>query len=97
MNQAVNHKHYVIYSYWYKSNKVGFIQEIHILPSYSQKMVHKPIFGHTFFGHNSAIFRPTGLKIFIGTHETIIYWGMGEGATLKNIKKFLPRFFQSIF
>ena len=31
------------------------------------------IFGQTFFGHNSAIFEPIGLKLFIGTQKTIIY------------------------
>ena len=31
------------------------------------------VFWHTYFGHNSAIFRPIGLKIFMGTQETIIY------------------------
>ena len=32
-----------------------------------------PIIGHTFFGNNSLIFGPIGLKIFMGTQETIIY------------------------
>ena len=32
-----------------------------------------PIFGHTFFGHNSAIFGPAGLKILMGAQETISY------------------------
>ena len=31
------------------------------------------IFGHTFFGHKSAIFRPIGLTTFLGTQETIFY------------------------
>ena len=36
-------------------------------------MAHMPTFGHTFFGHNSAILGPIGLKIYMGTQETIIY------------------------
>ena len=32
-----------------------------------------PIFGHTFFGHELAIFGPIRLKILKGTQETIIY------------------------
>ena len=32
-----------------------------------------PIFGHTYFDHNSAIFGQIGLKIFMGTQETFIY------------------------
>ena len=32
-----------------------------------------PIFGHTFFGHNSATFEPIGLKIFKGTQGTTIF------------------------
>ena len=35
-------------------------------------MVRMPIFGHTFFGHNSAISGPIGLKFFMG-FQTIIY------------------------
>ena len=31
------------------------------------------IYGHTFFGHNSAILGPIELKFFMGTPETIIY------------------------
>ena len=31
------------------------------------------IYGHTFFGHTSAIFCPIGLKIFLVTQEIIIY------------------------
>ena len=42
-------------------------QKIPKNPNYS-------IYGHTFFGHNSAIFWPIGLKFFVGTNETIIYW-----------------------
>ena len=35
------------------------------------------IYGHTFFGHNSAILWPIGLKCFLGAQETIIYrWVM---------------------
>ena len=37
------------------------------------KMACMPIFGHTFFAHNSAIFGPIGLEILMGTQETIIY------------------------
>ena len=37
-------------------------------------MARKPMFGHTFFGHNSAISGLIGLKIFKGVQETIIYW-----------------------
>ena len=40
---------------------------------YGQNKVRKPIFGHTFFGHNSAIFGLIGLRIFMGTPETINY------------------------
>ena len=29
--------------------------------------------GHTFFGHNSAIFCPIGLETFLVTHKIIIY------------------------
>ena len=36
-------------------------------------MARMPIFGHTFFVHNSAIFWPIGLKIFKGTQDTFIY------------------------
>ena len=32
-----------------------------------------PIFGHTFFGHNSAVFGSIKLQFFEGAHETIIY------------------------
>ena len=41
-----------------------------------QKLLQKAnysIYGHTFFGHNSAIFGPIGLKFFMGTQGTIIY------------------------
>ena len=38
------------------------------------KYTNYSIYGHTFFGHNSAIFWPIGLKCFVGTKETIIYW-----------------------
>ena len=41
-----------------------------------QKLLQKAnysIHGHTFFGHNSAIFGPIGLKFFMGTQGTIIY------------------------
>ena len=31
------------------------------------------IYGHTFFGHNSAIFKLIWLKFFLGTQGTIIY------------------------
>ena len=34
----------------------------------AKNMVQKNIFGHTFFGH----FVPIGLKLFVGTQETII-------------------------
>ena len=47
--------------------------KIHIGPSYGQKMARMPIFGHTFFGHNSAISGPIRLKFFMGVQETIIY------------------------
>ena len=36
-------------------------------------MSHTSIFGHTYFGHKSAIFGAIGLKILLGTQETIIY------------------------
>ena len=45
---------------------------LYIWPSYGQTMAHMPIFGHTCFGHNSAIFGPIGLKLFMGAQETII-------------------------
>ena len=32
-----------------------------------------PIFGHTIFDHNSAMFWPIVLKHFMGNQETIIY------------------------
>ena len=41
-----------------------------------QKLLQKAnysIYGHTFFGHNSAIFGTIGLKFFMGTQVTIIY------------------------
>ena len=47
-------------------------KNIHIWPSYGQKMACMTIFGYTFFGHNSAIFWPIGLKFCIETPETII-------------------------
>ena len=37
------------------------------------KMARMPIFGHTFFGHNSTIFGQIELKFFMGVQETIIY------------------------
>ena len=49
-------------------------KNIHIWPSYGQKMAHMPIFWHTFFDHNSAIFGPIGLTFFMETKETIIHW-----------------------
>ena len=36
-------------------------------------MAHMPIFGLTFFGHNSAIFGSIGQKFVMGTQETTIY------------------------
>ena len=36
-------------------------------------MAYMPIFGHTFFGHNSSISEPIGLKFLMGVQETIIY------------------------
>ena len=48
-------------------------KNILIWPSCGQNMAHMPIFGHLFFGHNSAIFWLIGLKISMGTQETIIY------------------------
>ena len=56
-------------------NQIKFVsfKNVHIWPSYGQKMVHMPTFGHTFFGHNSAISGPIWLKIFMGVEETIIY------------------------
>ena len=53
--------------YRYKSNKFVFIKKY----SFSAKCM--PIFGHTFFGHNSAIFGPIGQKIVMQTQENIIY------------------------
>ena len=32
-----------------------------------------PIFRHTYFGNNSAIFGPISLKFSVGSQETIIY------------------------
>ena len=48
-------------------------KNIHIWPSYSQKMTRIPIFGNTFLGHNPAISGSIGMKFFMGTQETIIY------------------------
>ena len=48
-------------------------KNIYIWPSYGQKMARMPIFGLSFFGHNSAISGPIGLKVFKGVQETIIY------------------------
>ena len=42
-------------------------KNIHIWPSYGQKTVCMPIFGHTFFGHHSAIF---------GIIELNFLWGL---------------------
>ena len=71
MDQATNHRQYVIY--WYQSNNVGFIQNIDIWLSYGPNKARMLIFGHTFFGHNSAILRSWGLKFLMGAQETIIY------------------------
>ena len=53
-------------NWWYKSNGVGFIQKYSflakLLPKNGEKMAHMPIFKDTFFGNNSAIFEPVGLK-----------------------------------
>ena len=37
----------------------------------SKNFLQMPIFGHMYFGHTSAIFRPIGLNYFMGTQETI--------------------------
>ena len=59
INQAINHIQFVIY--WYKSNNVGFIKKY----SYFAKLWPKN-------GTNAHIWA-YGLKIFMGTQETIIY------------------------
>ena len=62
MNQANNYRQkYVIY--WYKSNEAGFIEKYSFSAKLWPKMVCMPIFGHTFFYPNSAIFGPIGLEI----------------------------------
>ena len=48
-------------------------KNIHIWLSYGQKVMRMPIFGHTFFGHNSAISGPSGPKFFMGVKNIIIY------------------------
>ena len=48
-------------------------ENIDIWPSYGQTIVCLPIFEHTYFGHNSAISGPPGLKFFMGVQETIFY------------------------
>ena len=46
MNQAINSGKYVIY--WYKSIKVGIIQNSHVWPSYGQKMAHAYSWAYVF-------------------------------------------------
>ena len=41
-------------------------------------MAHMPIFGHTFLGHNSAIFEPVGLKFFMGDYYINHYLSIGH-------------------
>ena len=53
--------------------KLVSFKNIYIWLRNGQKMARMPIFGHTFFGHNSAIFGPIGLKIGMRTQETVIY------------------------
>ena len=54
-------------------------KNIDIWPSYGQNSIQNTnysIYGHTFitfYGYNSVIFRPIGLKCFVGTQGTIIY------------------------
>ena len=67
MNQAINHRQYVIY-YTYQMTWVPFKNNV-IWQSYGTNKAHMPIFGHMFL----AIFWPIGLKMFMGTQETIIY------------------------
>ena len=55
-------------SLWYKSNDVGFIQNIHIWPSCGQKIACMHIHGHRFFGHISAFFGQLGWN-FYGSSE----------------------------
>ena len=40
------------------------LKNIHIWPSNGQKMARMPMFGHTFFGHNSAFSGPIGLSFY---------------------------------
>ena len=56
-----------------QSNKikgVGFIPKKII---FCQKMAYMPIFGHTVFGHNSAMSMPVWLTFFTGAQEIIIH------------------------
>ena len=47
------------------------LKNIDIWLSYGPNKARMPIFGHAFSGHNSAIFGPIGLKILMGSQETI--------------------------
>ena len=48
-------------------------KNIDIWLKYGQKMVRMSIFGHTFFGHNSAISGPIGLYIIVFEEYWLVY------------------------
>ena len=67
-NQAINHNQYVISG----TNQIKLVsfKNIDIWPSYGPNKPRLPIFGHTYFDHDSGIFGPIGLINYMGT---IIY------------------------
>ena len=67
------------------------LKNINIWLSYSPNMACMPIFGHTFFGHDSAIFGTIVLKNVKRTQETIIYRLVnGDGSVMLNIWFIVP-------
>ena len=61
---------------WYESNAVCFIKKYSYLAKLWQKMalMWAPIFGHTIFCHDSAIFGTIGLKFLMGAQLKIIIY-----------------------
>ena len=60
-----------IASTWYHWKILIFGQ---VIGQNSPQNIKYSVYGHTFFGHNLAIFRPIGMNVFTVTQEIIMYW-----------------------
>ena len=80
MNRAINHKQEFTGTIQITLVSISFnFKNIDIWLSYGPNEMCMPIFGNTYFSHNSAIlhFGPIGLKIIMGTQETKYYLSIG--------------------